>query len=204
MREIIPAPAAVVRNDTQTIQELFRKNVAPTYARFDLTLKRAEGSYVWDVSGKRYLDLGGGIAVSALGHAHPELAQALLDQWRQLGHVSNLYYQEPQGRLAQQLVRLIGPGKVFFCNSGGEANEGLYKLARRFGNEEGRFEILTAQNSFHGRTLAGIAATGQAKIKKGFGPAVPGFRHIPFNDLAAARAAVSPATVAILMEGIQG
>src|SRR5208283_5201479 len=123
---------------------------------------------------------------------------------RQLWHVSNLYYHGPQGRLAQELARRIGPGKVFFCNSGAEANEGLFKLARRFGNEEGRFEILTAQNSFHGRTLAGIAASGQAKVKKGFGPMVPGFRQIPFNDLAAARAALSPATAAILLEGVQG
>jgi acetylornithine/succinyldiaminopimelate/putrescine aminotransferase len=204
MRDIIPAPPAVVRNEAQAIQELFRKHVAPTYARFDLVLKRGEGSWVWDVNGKRYLDLGGGIAVCALGHAHPEITQALIEQARQLGHVSNLYYHESQGRLAQELGQLIGPGKTFFCNSGAEANEGLYKLARRFGHDEGRFEILTAQNSFHGRTLAGIAASGQAKVKKGFGPMVPGFRQIPFNDLAAARAALSPATAAILVEGVQG
>jgi predicted acetylornithine/succinylornithine family transaminase len=188
----------------QTIQELFRRNVAPTYSRFDLALCRGEGSQVWDVNGRRYLDFGGGIAVCVLGHANAEITGALIEQSRRLVHVSNLYYHEGQGRLAQQLARLIGPGKVFFCNSGAEANEGLYKLARRFGHEEGRFEILTAQNSFHGRTLAGIAASGQAKVKKGFGPAVPGFRHIPFNDLAAARAALSPATAAILVEGVQG
>jgi len=204
MRDIIPAPPAVVRNEAQTIQELFRKNVLPTYGRFDLVLKRGEGSYVWDVNGKRYLDLGGGIAVCALGHANLEITQALVEQAGLLGHVSNLYYHEPQGRLAQELARLIGPGRIFFCNSGAEANEGLYKLARRFGSDEGRFEILTAQNSFHGRTLAGIAASGQAKVKKGFGPMVPGFRQIPFNDLAAARAALSPATAAILVEGVQG
>jgi acetylornithine aminotransferase/acetylornithine/N-succinyldiaminopimelate aminotransferase len=188
----------------QTIQGIFRKNVAPTYARFDLALSRGEGSFVWDVHGKRYLDLGGGIAVCSLGHAHAEVTEALIGQSRRLTHVSNLYYHEGQGRLAQQITGLIGAGKVFFCNSGAEANEGLYKLARRFGHEEGRFEILTAQNSFHGRTLAGIAATGQAKIKKGFGPMTAGFRHIPFNDLAAAREAVSPATAAILIEGVQG
>jgi len=204
MSDIIPAPPAVVRTEVQAIQELFRKNVVPTYARFEVVLKRGEGSQVWDVSGKRYLDLGGGIAVCALGHANAEITQVLIEQSRQLGHVSNLYYHEGQGRLAQELVRLIGPGKVFFCNSGAEANEGLFKLARRFGHEEGRFEILTAQNSFHGRTLAGIAATGQAKVKKGFGPMVAGFRQIPFNDAAAARAALSPATAAILVEGVQG
>ncbi len=204
MRDIVPAPPAVVSNQVQTIQELFRKNVIPTYARFEVALQRGEGSHVWDVNGKRYLDLGGGIAVCALGHSNPEITQALLEQSRQLVHASNLYYHEPQGRLAQALVRLVGPGKIFFCNSGAEANEGLFKLARRFGDEEGRFEILTAQNSFHGRTLAGIAATGQAKVKKGFGPMVAGFRHIPFNDLEAARKALSPATAAILVEGVQG
>jgi acetylornithine aminotransferase/acetylornithine/N-succinyldiaminopimelate aminotransferase len=204
MRDIITAPPAVVRNEAQTIQELFRKNVLPTYSRFDIVLKRGEGSRVWDVHGKRFLDLGGGIAVCALGHANPEVTQALVEQLNTLGHVSNLYYWETQGRLAQELARRIGPGRVFFCNSGAEANEGLFKLARRFGHDEGRFEILTAQNSFHGRTLAGIAACGQAKVKKGFGPMVPGFRHVPFNDLAAARAALSPATAAILVEGVQG
>jgi acetylornithine aminotransferase/acetylornithine/N-succinyldiaminopimelate aminotransferase len=204
MREILPAPSAVVRNEVQSVQERFQKNVIPSYARFDLVLERGEGSYVWDVNGKRYLDLGGGIAVCALGHASPDITAALLEQSRKLVHISNLYYQRPQGLLAEQLVGLIGPGKIFFCNSGGEANEGLFKLARKFGHEQGRFEILTAENSFHGRTLAGIAATGQAKVKKGFEPMTPGFRQIPFNDLAAARAALSPATAAILIEGVQG
>jgi acetylornithine aminotransferase/acetylornithine/N-succinyldiaminopimelate aminotransferase len=139
-----------------------------------------------------------------LGHCHPEITRALTEQSRKLIHVSNLYFQEPQGGLAEKLAGLIGPGKIFFCNSGAEADEGLFKLARKFGQDEGRFEILTAENSFHGRTLAGISATGQAKIKKGFEPMVQGFRHVPFNDLAAARAALSPATVAILIEGVQG
>jgi acetylornithine aminotransferase/acetylornithine/N-succinyldiaminopimelate aminotransferase len=204
MREILPTPSAVVRNQMQSIQQRFQKNVVPTYARFDLVLDRGEGSRVWDVNGKCYLDFGGGIAVCALGHAHPEITQALVEQSRKLVHVSNLYFQEPQGGLAEKLTGLAGPGKIFFCNSGAEANEGLFKLARKFGHDEGRFEILTAENSFHGRTLAGISATGQAKIKKGFEPMVEGFRHIPYNDLAATRAALSPATVAILVEGIQG
>jgi acetylornithine aminotransferase/acetylornithine/N-succinyldiaminopimelate aminotransferase len=156
------------------------------------------------VSGKRYLDLGGGIAVCSLGHANPEITEALVEQSRRLVHVSNLYYQEPQGRLAERIVGHLAPGKVFFANSGAEANEGLYKVARKFGHDEGRFEILTAIHSFHGRTLGGIAATGQDKVKKGFEPAMPGFRHVPYNDLEAARQALSPATVAILIEGIQG
>jgi acetylornithine aminotransferase/acetylornithine/N-succinyldiaminopimelate aminotransferase len=204
MKEIFPAPPAIVRNDYESIRELFTKNVVPSYGRFDLVLSHGEGSYVYDVAGKRYLDLGTGIAVCCLGHAHPAITEALVEQSRKLIHVSNLYFTEPQGRLAAELVKRIGPGKVFFCNSGAEANEGLYKLARKFGHDEGRFEILTATNSFHGRTLAGIAATGQDKVKKGFEPAVPGFRHIPFNDLEAARNAISPATVAILIEGVQG
>src|SRR6185369_2026090 len=137
-------------------------------------------------------------------HAHPEITQALIDQSQKLVHVSNLYYHEPQGRLAQQIVRHLAPGKVFFCNSGAEADEGLFKLARRFGHDEGRYEILTATNSFHGRTLAGIAASGQDKVKKGFGPMVAGFRHVPYNDLDAMRSALSPATAAILIEGVQG
>ena len=128
----------------------------------------------------------------------------LTEQSRKLIHVSNLYFTEPQGRLAAELVKRIGPGKCFFANSGAEANEGLFKLARKFGHDEGRFEILTATNSFHGRTLAGIAATGQDKVKKGFEPMMPGFRHVPFNDLESARNAISPATAAIRIEGVQG
>lgn len=191
-------------NQMKNIQERFQKNVVPTYARFDLALDRGEGSRVWDVNGKCYLDFGGGIAVCGLGHAHPEITRVLTEQSRRLVHTSNLYFHEPQGRLAEKLVGLIGPGKMFFCNSGGEACEGLFKLARKFGHDQGRFEILTAENSFHGRTLGGISATGQAKVKKGFEPMVQGFRHVPFNDLAAVRAALSPATAAILVEGIQG
>src|SRR5579859_626098 len=204
MKEIAPAPPPIVRNDAAAVQALFQQNVIPSYGRFDLVLSHGAGSYVYDVSGKRYLDLGGGIAVSALGHAHPAITEALVEQSRKLIHISNFYYHEPQGRLAQHLVQLLGPGKCFFCNSGGEANEGLYKLARKFGHDEGRFEIITALNSFHGRTLAGIAATGQEKVKKGFEPAVPGFRQVPYNDLAAMRSAISPATVAIMIEGVQG
>jgi acetylornithine/N-succinyldiaminopimelate aminotransferase len=204
MKEIVPQPPAIVYNQFETVKELFHRYVAPTYARFDLALARGEGSYVWDVRGKRFLDLGGGIAVNCLGHKHPELTQTLIEQSQQLMHVSNLYYHEPQGRLAQNIVKHVAPGKVFFCNSGAEANEGLFKLARKFGHDEGRFEVITTINSFHGRTLGGIAATGQDKVKKGFEPIIPGFRHVPYNDLAAVRDAISPATAAVLIEGIQG
>src|SRR6266571_4591405 len=174
MKEIVPAPPPIVRNDVAAIQALFHQNVIPSYGRFDLVLSHGSGSYVYDITGKRYLDLGGGIAVCSLGHSHPAITEALVEQSRKLVHVSNFYYHEAQGRLAQALVGLIGPGKCFFCNSGGEANEGLFKLTRKFGHEEGRFEIVTTINSFHGRTLAAI------------------------------RAAISPATAAILVEGIQG
>ena len=206
MKEIVspPSPPPLVHNQYESVRQLFSRNVVPSYGRFDLVLSHGAGSYIYDVTGKRYLDLGSGIAVCCLGHAHPAITGALFEQSQKLIHVSNLYYTEPQGRLAAELVKRIGPGKCFFANSGAEANEGLFKVARKFGHDEGRFEILTATNSFHGRTLAGIAATGQDKVKKGFEPMTPGFRHVPFNDLAAARAAISPATVAIMIEGVQG
>ena len=203
MKEILPPPPSIVRNEVATIQALFQ-NVVPSYGRFDIVLSHGLGSYVYDVTGKRYLDMGGGIAVNTLGHAHPAITQVFAEQSAKLCHISNFYYHESQGRLARALVQLIGPGKCFFGNSGVEVNEGLFKLARKFGHDEGRFEVLTTINSFHGRTLAGIAATGQEKIKKGFEPMVPGFRQVPYNDLDAMRNAISPATAAILVEGIQG
>jgi len=204
VKEIVPPPPPIIHNEQAAIQALFQKNVMPTYARFEIVLSHGAGSYVYDINGRRYLDFGGGIAVCCLGHANPEITDALTRQAQKLVHISNLYYNEPQGRLAAALVKQLAPGKVFFCNSGAEANEGLYKLARKFGHDEGRYEILTAVNSFHGRTLAGIAATGQDKVKKGFEPMMTGFRHVPYNDLQAMRDAISPTTVAILIEGIQG
>ena len=205
MKEILPAPEpAIVQNETKRIRELFEKNVVPSYTRFDLVLEHGEGSYVWDIDGKRYLDLAAGIAVCSLGHAHPAITDALTEQSRKLIHISNLYYNELQGRLAKRIADLIAPGRVFFCNSGAEANEGLFKLARKFGHESGRYEVITTFESFHGRTLAGIAATGQEKVKKGFDPAVEGFKHVAFNDLEAMRRAISPKTAAILVEPIQG
>src|SRR6266446_8844534 len=196
--------ASNVQRPSRSVREMFAKFIVPSYARFDLVLERGEGSYVWDADGQRYLDLAGGIAVCSLGHAHPEITAALTEQSRQLIHVSNLYYNEPQGRLAKRIVELIAPGRVFFCNSGAEANEGLFKLARKFGRDKGRYEIITASESFHGRTLAGIAATGQEKVKKGFEPMVAGFRHVPFNNLEVMRAAISSKTAAILIEPVQG
>jgi len=190
---------------TPSTAELYRDYVMPTYGRFDLALKRGEGTRVWDESGKGYLDFGAGIAVCSLGHGHPQLAKVLAEQAAQLIHTSNLYLTRPQGELAKLIVDLVGlGGKVFFCNSGAEANEGLYKLARKFGAPTGRHEIITFGNSFHGRTLGGISATGQEKVKTGFAPLVEGFAHVPFNDLAAVEAAITPKTVAILAEPVQG
>lgn len=205
MKEVLqPQAAAIVQNETKRIRELFDKNVVSSYSRFDLVLERGEGSYVWDVDGKRYLDLAGGIAVCSLGHAHPEITKALTEQSRKLIHVSNLYYTKPQGQLAERIVSQIAPGRVFFCNSGAEANEGLFKLARKFGQDSGRYEIITTTDSFHGRTLAGIAATGQEKVKTGFAPEVAGFGQVPFNDLEAMRRAITKSTAAILIEPVQG
>ncbi len=184
-------------------QALFDSYVVPT-AKRGLTIVRGQGSYSWDDTARKYLDLGGGVAVNSLGHAHPAIRDTLARQAGTLIHCSNLYYNEWAGRLAQKLVDLTGPGKVYFCNSGTEANEALIKLARKFGHDSGRYEIITAHNSFHGRTMAALSATGQDKIKHGFEPLLPGFVHVPFNDLAAVEAAITPRTIAVQIEGIQG
>jgi predicted acetylornithine/succinylornithine family transaminase len=207
---------------TGDTRELFKNYVVPTYGRFDLVLTHGKGCRVSDENGNEYLDFGAGIAVTSVGHCHPRVIAALTAQLGTLVHTSNLYYTRPQGELAKKLVDLVGePGKIFFCNSGAEANEALYKLARKFGNEgcppapqhivgeevsteNNRIEIITFDGSFHGRTLAGISATGQEKVKKGFEPMVAGFVHVPFNDTPALLAAISPRTVAILLEPVQG
>lgn len=196
--------SAPISKTPEAVQSLFNDYVVPTYGRFPLTLVHGEGNQVWDADGRRYLDMGGGIAVNALGHSHPELVKTISEQAATLTHCCNLYYHPWQGQLAQALVKRIGAGKCFFANSGAEANEGMFKLVRKFGHEEGRFEILTCLQSFHGRTMAGIAATGQDKVKQGFSPMMPGFRHVPYNDLEAMEKAISPSTVAIMIEGIQG
>ncbi|SRR5581483_5119506 len=203
-------------------RELFDRYVVPNYGRFPLRLSRGQGSRVWDEDGNEYLDFGAGIAVCSIGHCHPRVIDVMTKQLGTLVHTSNLYYTRPQGLLAKRLVELVGePGKVFFCNSGAEANEALYKLARKFGNdceppppthttgeeiapEQNRFGIITFDGSFHGRTLAGIAATGQEKVKRGFEPMVEGFSQVPFNDAPALLAAIRPDTAAVLLEPIQG
>jgi predicted acetylornithine/succinylornithine family transaminase len=187
------------------LRSLYDHYVMPTYGRFDLTIERGAGCRVWTDEGRELIDFGAGIAVCSLGHAHPRVTAAVSAQAAKLVHTSNLYRTQPQALLAERLSRLIElEGKTFFCNSGAEANEGLIKLARKFGSATGRYEILTFRNSFHGRTMAGISATGQEKVKTGFAPLLEGFTHLPHNDLAAVRAAIGEKTVAILLEPIQG
>lgn len=187
-----------------SLSSLYAEYVIPTYGRFDLDIARGQGGRVWDFSGGEYLDFGAGIAVCSLGHAHPEVTEAVTKQAATLVHTSNLYRTQPQALLAERLVQVTGPGKVFFCNSGAEANEGLIKLTRKFGSETGRYEIITFNNSFHGRTMAGISATAQDKVKKGFAPLLEGFVHLPYGDLEAVRAAIGPKTAGILLEPVQG
>jgi len=181
--------------------------LANTYARFPVVLERGEGCRVWDVEGKEYLDFVAGIAVCALGHCHPAVVRAIQDQAAKLLHVSNLYYIEPQIRLAGLLCEHSFADRVFFCNSGAEANEAAIKLARKHAKEHGgaeRIEIITMEGGFHGRTIAALTATAQAKYQKGFEPLLPGFRYVPFDDLRAVEAAVGAHTAAILVEPIQG
>ncbi|MFV1994105.1 MAG: aspartate aminotransferase family protein [Verrucomicrobiales bacterium] len=192
--------------------ELFERYVLSNYGRFPSILTRGEGAWVWDERGEKHLDFGGGVAVNSLGHCHPSMVAAIREQAEQLIHCSNLYLNRNQALLAEFLCEeIIGrPGKVFFCNSGTEANEALIKLSRKFGRAvpqadgSPRHEILTFENSFHGRTTGALAATAQAKMKEGFEPLMPGFRHLPYNDCNALRSAVRPETAAILVEAVQG
>ena len=177
------------------------------YGRFDLTFERGEGSYLYTADGERYLDFGCGIGVTSLGHAHPHVVAALEDQARQLWHVSNLYHIPPQARLAEQLTAASFADRVLFCNSGAEAVECALKLARIYQTSQGapeRYRVITFRNAFHGRTLATIAAGGQAKHLKGFEPAVDAFDQVDLGDLDATRAAVGDDTAAIMVEPVQG
>jgi acetylornithine/N-succinyldiaminopimelate aminotransferase len=182
---------------------LYYDYVVPCYNKTPLVLERGHGTRVWDSQGNEYLDFFPGWAVSGIGHCHRRVTEAIKHQAERLIHVSNNYYHELQAVLAETLVRHSFPGKVFFCNSGAEANEAAFKLVRKLGLG-GRHEIIAMERSFHGRTFAGISATGQPKFREGFEPVVPGFRHVPFNDLGALERAVTANTVAIVMEPIQG
>ncbi len=176
------------------------------YGRQPVVVERGQGTRVWDVDGNEYLDFVGGVAVNALGHAHPVIAGAIADQARTLMHVSNLFYSKPMIELARLLVEHSCLDRVFFCNSGTEAVEGAIKLARRWGHDtrNGAYEIITTTDSFHGRSLGSLAATGNTRYQEPFAPLVPGFTHVPWNDLDAIRAATTPATVAVMVEPIQG
>lgn len=177
-----------------------------TYKRFPIVMTKGAGARVWDNNGREYLDFVAGIAVCSLGHSHPRVAEAIAEQARTLMHVSNLYHIEAQIRYAELLIEHSFADKVFFCNSGAEANEAAIKLARKYGNEKmgaGRSEIITMLNSFHGRTIATITATGQQKFQKGFEPLPEGFRYVPFNNLQALEEAISEKTCAVLLEPIQ-
>jgi acetylornithine/N-succinyldiaminopimelate aminotransferase len=193
--------------NNRDVAEVTDKYVARTYARYPIALVRGKGVRVWDADGKEYLDFLAGIAVNSLGHCHPAVVRAIQQQSRKLLHVSNLYHTLPPSELAQELCRHSFADRVFFCNSGAEANEAAIKLARRYGAEHlgGKYEILSAHNSFHGRTLATLTATGQEKVRAGYDPLPPGFRQIPFNDLKAAEEAIDEEkTAGILIEPIQG
>ncbi|NLO89910.1 MAG: acetylornithine transaminase [Clostridia bacterium] len=189
------------------IKSLGEKYLMKNYIRQPMALVKGEGAYVWDADGNRYLDFVSGIAVNNLGHCHPEVVEACCEQIGKLMHCSNLYWNEPQVELAQLLIENSHFDRVFFCNSGAEANEGAFKLARRYfqvvkGSR--RYKIVTMYKSFHGRTLATAAATGQEKVHTGFDPLPPGFVHVPFNDVQALEKAVDDETCAVMLEPVQG
>jgi acetylornithine/N-succinyldiaminopimelate aminotransferase len=189
------------------IMALADENIMNTYKRFPIVLVKGSGVKVWDVNGKEYLDFVAGIAVCNLGHSHPQVIATVKEQLENLTHVSNLYYTEPQAQLAKLLVDNSFADKVFFCNSGAEANEAAIKLARKYAHENmgpDKFELITMKDSFHGRTMATITATGQEKFQFGFTPLLEGFTYVPFDDLQALEARISNKTCGIMVEPIQG
>ncbi len=193
--------------ETKDLMAESQNYICQTYSRFSLLLTRGKGCYVWDQEGRQYLDFVAGIAVCNLGHCPPELTRVLYEQAQQLVHVSNLYYTEPQVTLARALTHRCFAEKVFFCNSGAEANEAAIKLARKYSRTRygpGRHGIITMKNSFHGRTLATLSATGQQKVQDGFEPLVDGFRYVEFNRLESVVEAIDETTCAVIVEPIQG
>jgi len=193
-------------NAFEALKERESKVLMHTYGRYPLAVSRGAGSKLYDLEGREYTDLLAGIAVCALGHANAEIASVMGEQAKKLVHVSNLFYQEEQVRLAEKLLATNGLDRIFFCNSGAEANEGAIKLARRYQRkvkESAAFEVITLTGSFHGRTLATLAATGQDKVKDGFDPLPVGFKHVAPGDLPALMAAISPDTAAVMIEVVQ-
>ncbi len=191
---------------SQDIMDKGQNYVMNTYGRFPISLVKGQGTFVWDADDKQYLDFVAGIATCALGHSAPELVEALTEQASKLWHVSNLYWIEPQVELAEKLVELSGLGKAFFCNSGAEANEAAIKLARKYfyRKKQNRYEIISFKDSFHGRTLATVTATGQTKYQEGFAPLMPGFVYAEYNDISSVEKLINDQTCAILVEPIQG
>ena len=190
-------------------EEIIQKDMQsylPVFSRYPMVLDHGNGAYVWDVNGRKYLDALGGIAVNVLGHNNPDLVSAVAEQAARLIHVSNLYYTEAQAEASDKLSRLTRDGKVFFGNSGAEANEGAIKAARKYAHTfaPNKSQIITARNSFHGRTLATLTATGQKKFHKGFEPLPTGFDYVDFNDAAALESLMSDETAAVMLEPIQG
>ena len=183
--------------------ELQAQYVMPTYAP-NLLLVKGEGSYVWDSEGTKYLDFASGISVCNLGHCHPKVTKAIQEQAGKLVHVSNLYMNEMQPQLAEKLVKHGFDGVAFFANSGAEANEGMIKFARKWGSDKGKTEIVAMNASFHGRTLASLAATGRSQYRVGFSPDMPGFSFVDYNDIEALRGAITDTTAAVMMEPVQG
>ena len=186
------------------ISQKYLNYVIPTYYPPSLVLVKGKGTRVWDIDGKVYLDFVGGIACQNVGHCHPKVVEAIQQQAAKLVHVSNLYHNEHHAFLAEKLSTLSLGGKCFFCNSGAEANEALIKLARLWGSDQGKYEIISMKNSFHGRTLASLAATGQTKYQDGFEPMPDGFLYAEFNNLDSVKSQVSGRTAAILVEAVQG
>ena len=192
---------------TKEIIEVGQKHLMGNVSRYELAFVRGEGMKLWDAEGREYLDFLGGIATCALGYNPPAVVKTLAEQASKLIHVSNYFYTEPLVKLASLLTSVSGLGKAFFGNSGAEANEAAIKLARKYSHDlhgPGRFGIITANGSFHGRTLGTISATGQAKVKESFEPLLPGFTHVPYGDIEAIRAAVTPETCAVMLEPILG
>lgn len=191
----------------EKIKALADKNIMNTYKRTPIALVKGKGDRVWDANGKEYLDFVAGIAVCNLGHAHPKVVKAIKKQAKELMHVSNLYYTRPQGEVAALLTKYSFADRAFFCNSGAEANEAAIKLARKYAHENlgaGKYELITMKDSFHGRTMATITATGQEKFQFGFTPLLDGFKYVPFNDPEALEAAITPKTCGVMLEPIQG
>lgn len=189
---------------TREIEQLYKEFVLPTYTQLSVCLVKGKGSRVWDIEGKEYLDFFPGWAVSGLGHCHPMVSSAIKEQARKIIHISNNFLNMKQALLAKEICKNAFPARSFFCNSGAEAADGAIKFARKYGHDSGRYEIITMKQSFHGRTLAALTATGQEKVQKGFNPLPTGFKYAELNNLESVKEQMTEKTIAIFLEPIQG